>query len=144
MTRSKTTRIALGAALAAIGAACTVAVGGCAALSDSLDGTPPAVDAGAQTTCPNDFHAQCPVPPPSYQNDILPIVKAHCLLCHTVGGLEPTENSFNSYQAIFDDRQAIEDQINECRMPPIDAGIALPTASRVLFMTWLACGAPNN
>jgi hypothetical protein len=140
----KTPRIAIGAALVAIGAACTLATAGCTALSQSLDGTPLPVDAGVQTTCPNDFHAVCPVPPPSYKIDIAPIVTAHCLLCHAPGGYEPTENSFTTYDAIFADRQAIEDQINDCRMPPIDGGIGLPTASRVLFMTWLACDAPNN
>jgi hypothetical protein len=140
----RTFRIALGVALVAIGAAGTIAVAGCTSLAGSLDGTPPVVDAGAQATCPNDLHAQCPVPPPSYTIDIEPIVKAHCLLCHQPGGYEPTENSFTTYAAIFADRQAVEDQINDCRMPPIDAGVAMPTASRVLFMTWLACGAPNN
>ncbi len=148
MTRSMTTtiRVAFGAALIGLAAASTIAAAGCTALSESLDGIPPARDAGpAQATCPNDLHAQCPVPAPSYKNDIEPIVTAHCLQCHKAGGILPTENSFTTYDALSADRQAIEDQINDCRMPPLDAGVPLlPTASRVLFMTWLACGAPNN
>jgi hypothetical protein len=132
-------------ARALVGGALVIALAGCRSGPDALDGTSPAEgDAASSTSCPNDFHAQCPIPAPSYQSDILPIVQAHCLTCHAPSGLEPTENSFTNYQAIFDDRQAIEDQVNDCRMPPVDAGVGLPTTSRVLLMTWLACGAPDN
>jgi len=130
---------------ALFGGGLAIVLAGCpSAFPDTLNGAPQVDDAASPTACPNDFHAQCPTPAPSYQSDILPIVQGHCLTCHAPGGLEPTENSFTSYQAIFDDRQAIEDQINDCRMPPVDAGVGLPTTSRVLLMTWLACGAPDN
>jgi hypothetical protein len=50
---------------------------------------------------------------------------------------------FTSYQAVFNSRGLILDQVYHCVMPP--AGNPAPDAQeRALLLRWLVCGAPNN
>ncbi len=50
---------------------------------------------------------------------------------------------FTSYQAVFNSRGLILDQVYHCVMPP--AGNPAPDAQeRALLFGWLLCGAPNN
>ncbi len=124
-------------------AVCVVACNAESSLPNTLNGTPPAADAGP-AACADDEPTFCPDPSPSYQTDIVPILETHCLICHRVGGLEPTDHNFDTYAAVANDLPTIGHELNECAMPPLDAGVALPTASKVTLLTWIFCGGLNN
>jgi uncharacterized membrane protein len=94
-----------------------------------------------QVNCPN-LSTVCPSPPPSYANDVRPILNARCTTCHGPGGQEAVRD-LTTYQGVFQQRQAVLTQVYSCRMPPSDA--AQPTSQeRQTIISWLACNAPNN
>jgi MYXO-CTERM domain-containing protein len=109
-----------------------------AALLAGCDG-PPATGA-----CPNDLPAACPSPPPSWSRDVQPIVAAHCAVCHSPTGINPTR-PFTTWQQVDGQRGDILSQVYACKMPPPDGGVAPPVGTeRALLLGWLVCGAPDN
>lgn len=116
------------ASLAGAAAACTSSSGG---------------SGGDCPTLSND----CPATPPSWQNDVQPLIATYCLRCHTDGGVAPPQFNYETYQGVFRSRAVIVTQLNQCLMPPGDASppAAMPTpAERQTLVAWLACGAPDN
>jgi hypothetical protein len=91
--------------------------------------------------CPSDVPATCPTPEPSYQNDVVPILKRDCLTCHGPNGIAGYDES--TYTAVFNQRAPILDQVSACLMPQ-SGSPQLTTAERVALLGWLVCGAPNN
>jgi hypothetical protein len=83
----------------------------------------------------------CPGTAPSYQNDVLPILKTDCIPCHSPSGTAGYDES--TYTDVYNQRSPILDQVNGCQMPPAD-GPPLSNAQRVVLLDWLVCGAPNN
>jgi len=97
---------------------------------------------GSGVSCPNDLPNGCPDPAPSYRNQVAGVIANRCLSCHSPGGQEASM-PFTSYQAVFNSRGLILDQVYHCVMPP--AGNPAPDAQeRALLFGWLLCGAPNN
>ncbi len=97
---------------------------------------------GSGVSCPNDLPNGCPDPAPSYRNQVAGVIANRCLSCHSPGGQEASM-PFTSYQAVFNSRGLILDQVYHCVMPP--AGNPAPDAQeRALLLGWLVCGAPNN
>jgi hypothetical protein len=99
----------------------------------------PDADAGS---CPNGLPT-CPSTPPSYVNDVAPIIAKNCLACHGDGGSEVTSHDLRTYESLYPQRSAILDQVYACTMPPADAG-PLPDDERLTLLTWLECRAPEN
>ncbi len=85
--------------------------------------------------------AACPSVPPSYAKDVVPVLDRDCnQTCHAPGmGQWPLTN----YSDVADWSALIATDIDDCAMPPADAG-ALTTSERMTVLGWLACGSPNN
>ena len=90
----------------------------------------------------------CDVTPPKSCSDtslgyteIAPIFQKRCVGCHSgdPGGPWP----LTSYEHVADWASEIRAQISTCNMPPVDAGIAMPTEEREKILLWVRCGARN-
>lgn len=92
--------------------------------------------------CPNDLPQSCPAAVPSYQADIMPLLKRACTECHSASGIVPNR-PLDNYNSVYSQRQAVLTQVYACRMPPPGAP-PLSTADRQLLLTWLICQSPNN
>jgi len=99
-------------------------------------------DAGELACAPPASHV-CPSPPPSFANDILPIVVQRCDGCH-----DPNAPSgpwpFQGYDDVAGWATLIQPDLMDCTMPPPDSGVTLPAAERFLILSWIDCGIPNN
>lgn len=89
----------------------------------------------------------CPATPPSWQNDVQPLIVTYCLTCHSDGGVAPSTFDYTSYQGVFKNRAEMLTQIYQCLMPL--AGASPPAAQpdpteRQTLVSWLVCGAPEN
>lgn len=104
------------------------------------NGEAPRADGGG--ACPNDLPQSCPSPAPSYQTDIMPLIKRVCTECHSATGIVPNR-PLDTYSAVYSQRQAVLTQVYACRMPPPGA-TQLTTTERQQLLTWLICQAPNN
>lgn len=101
-------------------------------------------DGGPQpTSCPSDLPASCPMPTPSYKDDVAPIVARRCSPCHFPGGIEAATHDFSTYAGIAAQRSSVLDQVYSCRMPQAGAP-PLGAAERATLLGWLVCKAPDN
>jgi uncharacterized membrane protein len=73
--------------------------------------------------------------------DVQPIFEQRCIGCHSgdPGGPWP----LTSYEHAADWANEIRSQMRACSMPPVDAGIVMPTEEREKILLWVRCGAPN-
>ena len=101
------------------------------------------VDAGAAdgaSSCPSDLPASCPGAPPSYADQIAPIIQARCASCHAPGAVEGNHD-YTTWVGLYAERGTILSQVYTCAMP--QAGSTPLTASeRTAVLDWLVCGAP--
>jgi hypothetical protein len=87
----------------------------------------------------------CNSPTPSYQNDVTPLLNRACnSTCHAPGvGPWP----LTDYSDVSDWASIIQLDVQNCAMPPADAGAGNGTLSdseRAMLINWIVCGAPNN
>jgi hypothetical protein len=118
------------------------ALGGLAACSNASNNP----DAGPASTCPN-VSTSCPSTPPSWKNDVQPLIATYCLACHGDGGIEQSQFDYTTYQGVYKNRAAMVTQVYQCQMPPLDGSpLAAPLTAdqRETIVAWLACGAPDN
>jgi hypothetical protein len=112
--------------------------------SDAREGktTEPAkLGADSGSTCGAGLPSSCPSTPPSFQTDVLPILNAKCNTCH-VGGNGPWPLS--DYGSVWDWRSTILTDLENCAMPPADAGAMLTAEEQGALVGWVLCGAPHN
>lgn len=102
----------------------------------------PSGDAGRIEVCPRSLPKDCPAPP-SYKQDIAPLVETRCLMCHGPGGKAYPARDLTSYDHMYAQRTEILSQVYNCRMPPED-GTPLSARELDLLLLWLVCGAPND
>jgi hypothetical protein len=96
----------------------------------------------AARSCPSDLPASCPGIKPSYHRDVVPILSAACIHCHSptgIGGYSET-----TYADVYQQRSAILDQVYSCLMPPASRYGGLTIGQRETLLAWLVCGAPEN
>lgn len=96
--------------------------------------------------CPS-LTSSCPATPPSWQNDVEPLIDTYCLSCHSEGGVAPPQFDYTTYDGVFRSRSVMVTQIIQCQMPPSDASppAAMPSPDqRQTLVSWIACGAPDN
>jgi cytochrome c553 len=106
----------------------------------------PTSDSGAGTACP-DLNTDCPSAPPSWSNDVQPILATYCLRCHGDGGVEQSQFDYTTYAGVYEHRSIMLTQVYQCQMPPSDASppAVMPTThDRQTLVSWLACNAPDN
>ncbi len=92
-------------------------------------------------TCPSDLPASCPSPTPSYQTDVEPILRSHCVGCHSPSGTAGYYET--TYAQVAAQQSAVLDQVYDCLMPPADS-LQLTLAQRETLLAWLVCNAPDN
>jgi len=109
---------------------------------------PDAADGGA---CPVASSQSC-ASPPSYRQDVSPIIDTYCNNCHSAtvdGGPWP----LGGYDNVHDWKELMVIDLLGCdipgiakghSMPPIDASAPLPQAQRDVVVSWLLCDAPDN
>lgn len=102
---------------------------------------PSGTSTSALASCMEVDASVCVNPPPSYANDVVPILDRACnLTCHVPGGGPWPLTNYALVSAWSD---VIATTLEECTMPPPDAG-PLAASDRTVLLQWLACGAPNN
>jgi hypothetical protein len=130
-----TTRLVLISALVAAAAAGTAAA--C---------SPPGDPGSGGSACP-DLSTTCPSVPPSWHDEVQPLVLQYCDRCHGAGGVGQPLFDDTSYATVYRGRTAMELWDYNCQMPPSDASppAAMPTPDeRQKLVSWVVCGAPNN
>ena len=63
--------------------------------------------------------AACSVAPPTWHQDIAPILAGHCMSCHRAGGIAPF--ALTDYDSVREQAQRMLDQIEHGAMPPFSA-----------------------
>jgi hypothetical protein len=86
--------------------------------------------------------AGCPSPPPSYANDVAPIIQERCGACHSPTGVESIR-PYQTYKEVKQFQIDILIQTRACKMPPAGAPPLLPTELTTL-LGWLYCDGPQN
>ena len=140
--------------LGVTGAASVVLVfvaGACSSKPASSGGNEDASeDAGGPGPCPQlAFPSTCPTPPPSWQNDVKPLIVEYCDQCHAPGGQAAGQVTLGTYSDVAANRTRCWQQIETCLMPNPDGSpppLAYPTpAERQTMVTWMdVCNAPDN
>jgi len=92
--------------------------------------------------CPQNLPASCPAQPPSYRQTVAAVIARECTGCHAPDALQ-SDRDLSTYAGLYANRGAVLDQVYACNMPPAGSP-SLDTADRVLLLTWLVCGSPNN
>ncbi len=90
----------------------------------------------------------CPASPPSFGQDVEPLIATYCLQCHGPSGLAGRWD-LSSYAGVKQNAVAVVQQVASCLMPNPNASPpprAFPTeAERLTIATWAGvCGAPDN
>jgi hypothetical protein len=105
---------------------------------------------GGPGPCPElDFPSTCPTPPPSWTNDVEPLIAGFCEQCHGPGGQAQNQVDLSTYALVAANRTRCWQQIETCLMPNVDGSpppLHYPTpAQRQTMVTWLdICNAPDN
>jgi hypothetical protein len=96
-------------------------------------------------TAPN----TCPSPPPSWKNDVEPLIQQYCWQCHDTGGSAVNTADLSTYAGVKKNDVRILQQVHDCLMPNFGATpppMAYPTVEeRNTIIAWAGvCMAPNN
>jgi hypothetical protein len=91
----------------------------------------------------------CPSPPPSWQNDVEPLVEKYCWQCHANDGIDQAQIDLSTYAGVKKNAVTILQQVDQCLMPNFGATPppkAYPTADeRNTIIAWAGvCMAPDN
>ncbi len=108
--------------------------------------SPTSGNAAATEACP-DLSTDCPATPPSWSNDVEPLIVTYCDQCHGDGGIEQSQFDYTTYAGVYKNRAEMLTQVYQCQMPPSDASppaVMPSTQDRQTLVSWLACNAPNN
>jgi hypothetical protein len=82
------------------------------------------------------------MPAPLFSTDAAPIIAAHCMKCHTPGGMA-SKFPFETYAQISPYAGDMRLMLETCQMPPLSEP-ALAEADRLTLIGWIACGALDN
>jgi hypothetical protein len=128
MLRSTTV---LAITLAAVGA------GACVHESPSVAaaGAPP----GAGESACHHALPSCAGPPPTYMDDVRPILERRCFKCHAGEGVAADEHDFSQVQTLRAQKVAFASEIGTCAMPPSPEPPVADAEAEAL-LRWVACG----
>ncbi len=88
---------------------------------------------------------------PSYAEEVAPLLRDHCLECHSKGNIAPIH--FDSYEAVVQNAWPIKDQVLAGTMPPWHADrhvgsfvndIRLSDSEKNVLVSWIGQGAPRG
>ncbi len=103
-------------------------------------GTQSTPDGGTPFVCEPVGAITCPTPAPSYSTDVAPVLRARCVICHN--GTPEGPWPLQTYTDVADWYDTVRDDVNDCSMPPSDAGI-LSVEEKQVILRWIACGLPR-
>ncbi|MDB4987432.1 MAG: hypothetical protein JWN04_2610 [Myxococcaceae bacterium] len=104
----------------------------------ALDATTPLMP---DALCPP-LDQGCVTMPASYKSVIEPLVESRCGGCHKHGVGDPWP--LNTRRSLDSWAEAVQLTLQNCSMPPADAGTSITVQERLELWTWLSCGAPDN
>jgi uncharacterized membrane protein len=121
----------LAISLAAVGA------GACVHESPSVAsaGAPPR----AQESACHHALPSCAGPPPTYTDDVRPILERRCFKCHAGEGAAADEHDFSQVQTLRAQKVAFASEISTCAMPPAPES-PIADAEAEVMLRWVACG----
>jgi hypothetical protein len=90
----------------------------------------------------------CVRAPPTYENDVRPILERHCFKCHAGDGVATDEHDFSHLETLRAQRGALVSEIRACAMPP-SGEPTLPAPEAEVLLRWGSCspsvaGPPEN
>jgi hypothetical protein len=138
MRTTRTLRLVLWSAALALSSAV-----GCSSPKEPAGPSGDAASDAGVAACAYDLPDGCPSPPPSWSNEVQPIVDRTCNECHGDGGVQQHVLDFTTYSSVYRNRGSILAQFYTCKMPPPDAAAPRPQERQAL-LGWLVCNAPNN
>lgn len=95
-----------------------------------------------EATCAPTTPSSCPSSPPSYKDDVAPIVEKYCGKCHVEGG-ESADKPLDTYQGMSALIDLVSSEISGCEMPPADE--TQPSdAEREKVLAWIVCGGKDD
>jgi hypothetical protein len=81
----------------------------------------------------------CAGAPPTYTDDIRPILERRCFKCHAGDGAAADEHDFSQVQTLWAQKTALAGEIVTCAMPPSPEPPVADAEAQVL-LRWVACG----
>jgi uncharacterized membrane protein len=118
--------------LAAIGAGACVHEAPSAAAAGASSGA-------KESTCRHPLPS-CAGFPPTYTDDVRPILERRCFKCHAGDGAAADEHDFSQVQTLRAQRVAFASEIGTCAMPPAPEP-PMAEAEAEVMLRWVACGA---
>jgi hypothetical protein len=113
-----------------------VASAACATMVGAPDSTG---SSGDHAACPRTAERSCEGPPPTYSQDILPILRRRCFQCHAADGVAAEDHNFSSFTTFHAQRTTVADQVAACTMPPASQP-RLTNEEADAILRWAACG----
>jgi hypothetical protein len=101
-----------------------------------------AEDAESEATTCDRRLPTCPTTPPSYQNDVAPIIARECSACHYAGSAI-ARGVFSTYAQLQEGRGSVLNEVYACKMPVAPVR-PLTASDRDTLLAWIECGGPNN
>jgi hypothetical protein len=104
-----------------------------------------AVRAPSQAKAGSCHHAMpaCAGSPPTYADDLRPILEKHCFKCHAGDGVEADDHNFSHVETLRAQKRALANEIGQCAMPPSPEP-AVSDSEAELLLRWVACGAADG
>jgi hypothetical protein len=100
---------------------------------------PMAPGPSTQASCPRATGHSCDGTPPTYAQDILPILGRRCFQCHAGEGVAAEDHNFSRFGTFHAQRSTVADQIAACTMPPASQP-TIPEDEADAILRWVACG----
>ena len=97
-------------------------------------------DAGA-SACGVTLPVTCPDGGAPVYADVAPFFSSRCASCHTGIGSAPWPLA--TYSDVVNWEDLIRADLDQCTMPPDDAGSPMPLDERMTILRWIACGMPH-
>jgi hypothetical protein len=79
-------------------------------------------------------------PPPSFTQDVRPILEHRCFKCHAGDGVAADEHDFSKFPTLFAQRQSVANAVSKGVMPP-SGEPPLPKPQADIVTRWIASGA---
>jgi len=115
---------------------------GCVACSSERGDTQTSLEQQIEQRCAVDPPTKCPESPPVYA-DVAPLIDRTCNSCHTPDDPEGPW-PLVSYSHIVAWGSLVRDELLQCTMPPLDDDVDFSPEDRLLLMTWVRCGFPEE
>jgi hypothetical protein len=124
---------------AAVLAITLAAVGAGACVHESPSVAAAGAPSRAQASACHHALPSCAGPPPTYTDDVRPILERRCFKCHAGDGAAADEHDFSQVQILRAQKTALAGEIGTCSMPPSPEPPVADAEAEVL-LRWVACG----